>query len=214
MSNTVRVAASASVAALAGLFALPLYIIAIGWLTMALPTEAKKPLGEVEQPITFQDVPAPNFVNPIARDEKKFEAMQNCEPCNQAARWRPFATRRSQPTGSTVWQPVNEPAWTPTQPPTQPQPTSNARPTLPDPNKAFAEAKTGNVCCERCKKTMIGPDQATYWTDDNQPLTFLCSDCAAKTPKAEREKIATQWLDRVAPKLSPTRKSQYLAAIQ
>lgn len=212
MSNTVRVAASASVAALAGLFALPLYIIAIGWLTMALPPEAKRPLREVQQPITFQDVPAPNFVNPIARDEQKFEAMQICEPCDQAARWRPFATRRTQPSGSTVWHAVSNPTWAPTQP--QPQPTSQTKLPLPDPNKAFGETKTGNVRCERCKKTMIGTDQKTYWTDDNQPITFICSECAAKTTKQEREKIATQWLDRVAPTLSPATKNKYVTAIQ
>jgi len=218
MSNTVRVAASASVACLAALFALPLYIIAFGWLVMSMPEAKKNDIQPIAQDYTVQvpDAPA-SFVNPQARDEKKFEAFGDCITCDQTQRtgWRLFRRQTPQVTQPT-WQPQPQPLPESTStPPPAPTPTGSAppKPSMPDPEKAFAEKKTGAGLCECCKKPMIGPQQVTYWAG-YQPLTYICTTCEAKTPKQEREKIMERWLDRVAPTLAPTIKAQYMAAVR
>lgn len=222
MPNTVRVAASASVAALAGLFALPLYIIAVGWLVMSLPNHSKDSLSPVRAEYSVQtQSPTPQPVNAAARDEKKFEAFGDCSTGNcsqvQNVGWRLFR-RPSQQTASgypsrIYWedQRNNQPI-TPTQ--TKPATASPKPAAIDDPEKNFHEKKTGAVRCECCKKTMVGERQKTYWTDANQPLTYLCVDCAGTLPQKEREKVMESWLARVAPTLTPAQKAQYMAAIR
>lgn len=222
MPNTIRVAASASLAALSALFALPLYIIAVGWLVMSLPTnQPKQDLAPIqpEYNVPITNTPAP-FVNPQARDEKKFEA---CE--TQLVGWRPFRRARASSEfypSSTNWTPApaievgigqsNCPSGTCPTPTTRPA--SPQKAPVIDTEKSFHEKKTGNVRCECCKKAMVGEDQKTYWTADNQPLTYLCTTCATTVPKKQREQIMESWLARVAPTLPASRKAEYLSAIE
>lgn len=224
MPNTIRVAASASLAALSALFALPLYIIAVGWLVMSLPQSNAKPtLAPVPQDYTVQ-VPETGaaFVNPQARDEKKFEQFGTCTDAScgqtQLVGWRLF--RRSQPQNN-CWQPVQQPtaqhsdtgSSCPDGTCPQVQKTPAQKPTANDPEKNFKEKKTGAVRCECCKKVMVGAGQKTYWTPDNQPLTYLCTECAGTLPTQEQKRVMESWLARVAPTLPPSVKASYLASI-
>lgn len=228
--TTVTVAASASLAMLALLVALPFYVLAI--IQVMIPNHVQP-----ERPRTFETVPTAvqsqdlhqyqdSFVDPTARDEVKgqISGCPTCPPQQTTTFRRPNRWFSPQPSRPQI-QPSN---WTvvdhvriPYQPPTIVPAKPSVNNSSAKPNSVVSKAdekKHGAWVCQKCKKLVPGQDMETYWAEDrfgnSIPVTFLCESCAANSNTIERRLIMQSWLDKQGIKLDDESLQRYVNAIK
>lgn len=217
MKTTVTVAASASLAMLALMVALPFYVLAIIKVTSHPTQPASKPAFEhvptSVQTQNFNDYEGV-FANPEARDEVKGQ-ISDCPTCPQPATqlqlWR-RPNRWSTPTP--LQRPFIQPSsWTPVD--VAPKPSAAA----PHPKiSRLDEKKHGAWICAKCKKLVPGVDMETYWTQDSYgnpiPITFMCATCAAASSSQDRETVMKAWLSAQGVKLDASAMESYIKAVR
>ena len=58
-----------------------------------------------------------------------------------------------------------------------------------------SELKTGSFICSNCRKSQVG-NWHTDWTDDGQPITFLCEACYSFMSPEQRDKAYRGYIAR------------------
>lgn len=187
----IALTASASMFALIMVLAVPLYIVAI----VAIQGQGEPQEITITQPATYPRVVAPidntGSIGAEVRSEPRY-------PINPQALTEPKTQSRDCD---------DCPAPIPLSSSAAPIP-------IPDPApNALEQIKHGAYTCERCKKPMVGDQQATDWLSDGTPVTFLCVSCYEKTKPSEKKTLLEKWLADQKIQLPADRAAEYRAAI-